>query len=329
MSPAPASRYAPPQLDQMLAPVALYPDPVLAAVLMAASYPLEVVQADRWLQDGGNAQLQGAQLAQAVESQPWDASVKSLVAFPQILAMMDSALDWTQQVGEAFATQQADVMDSVQRLRALAQSARTLVPSPEQTVEGGAPAIRIDPAAPDTVYVPVYDPGTAYGMWPYPDSPPDDVYPPGYAFGSVVVFVIVAPLWGWNHWNWGSHGLVVGGNAHSGRLLPPGPPRPWRFSPEHRHGVPFQGPAVRAVGQQRTAGHNPQDRSGRDVPAGPPVSGNVQVPAARAPALVPARPALEPRHAAAPPRLPSGVEPPVHAEPAPVRETHEHGSRGE
>jgi hypothetical protein len=310
----------------MLAPIALYPDPVLAAVLMAASYPLEVVQADRWLQEGGNAQLQGAQLAQAVQSQPWDASVKSLVAFPQILAMMDGALDWTQQVGEAFATQQAEVMDSVQRLRAMAQSARTLVPSPEQTVEGSAPAIQIEPAAPDMVYVPVYDPGVAYGTWPYPDAPPDDIVPPGYAFGSVVVFVIVAPLWGWNHWNWGGHGLLVGGTRHPGTLLPTGPPRPWRYSPEHRHGVPFQGPVVHTASALRTGGPGTRVRTEHALVVRPAPGGAVAMPAPRAPVAPPFRPP-EALHPGAPARPPVAAEPPAHAEPAPAREAHERAGR--
>ncbi len=328
-SAVPPTRYAAAQLDQMLAPIALYPDPVLAAVLMAASYPLEVVQADRWLQDGANAQLQGTQLAQAVQSQAWDASVKSLVAFPQILAMMDNALDWTQQLGDAFVAQQADVMDSVQRLRAMAQAARTLVPSPQQSVEGSPWAIDIEPAAPDSVSVPVYDPSVAYGPWPYADYPPDALYPPGYGYGSVIVFAIVAPLWGWNHWNWGGHGLLVGGgtSGHPGSLLPrSAAPRPWRFNPEHRRGVPFQDPVVRTAagapwgagalrGDDRSSGTLRATMAGRYVAA----------PRAAPPAAAP--PPLEPPRPLASPHLPTALAPPAHPEPEAVHEAREHRSR--
>ena len=110
--------YSPPQLDQLLAPIALYPDSLLAQILMASTYPLEVVEAARWVQDPNNARLRGDQLDAALQPQTWDPSVKSLVPFPQVLQMMDSKLDWTQALGNAFLAQQADVMDSVQRLRA-------------------------------------------------------------------------------------------------------------------------------------------------------------------------------------------------------------------
>ena len=128
----PAPTYAAPQLDQLLAPIALYPDPLLAQILMAATYPLEVVEAARWVQDPNNARLRGDQLDAALQPQDWDPSVKSLVPFPQILQMMNSKLDWTQALGNAFLAQQADVMDSVQRLRAQAQAAGTLQSSPDR-----------------------------------------------------------------------------------------------------------------------------------------------------------------------------------------------------
>src|SRR6266550_1776459 len=126
-----AGDYSAEQLDQMVAPIALYPDDLLGQILMAATYPLEVVQADRWLQDPSNASLRGSTLAQALQSLPWDASVKSLVAYPQILAWMDSALDWTEAAGDAFLAQQSDVMDSVQRLRTRARAAGTLSSTPQ------------------------------------------------------------------------------------------------------------------------------------------------------------------------------------------------------
>ena len=130
----PAAPVAPQELDAMLAPVALYPDPLIAQILMASTYPLEVVEADRWLQEPANTGLKGAQLMSALDQQPWDPSVKSLVPFPQILRMMDSNLDWTERLGNAFLADQAAVMDSVQRLRQRAEATGELMSSPQQTV---------------------------------------------------------------------------------------------------------------------------------------------------------------------------------------------------
>jgi uncharacterized protein DUF3300 len=241
VSPVPAL-YSSAQLDQMLAPIALYPDDVLGQVLMAASYPLEVVQADRWLQEPANAALHGEALAQALQSQPWDASVKSLVAFPQVLAVMDNNLEWTEELGEAFLAQQADVMDRIQQLRSRAMAARTLTSSPQQTVVNDGPDVEIAPSGPDSIYVPVYDPNLAYGDWPYPDYLPYYFDVPGYAMGGFMTFAIVAPLWGWNHWDWGHHQLNIGGGAGPapGVTRLPFHPGPWRHEPGHRGGVPFR-----------------------------------------------------------------------------------------
>ena len=127
-------RLGQPQLEQLLAPVALYPDDLLMQMLMAATYPLEVVQAQRWLQQGQNAQLRGDALAQALVAQPWDPAVKSLVPFPDVLKMMNDQLEWTQQVGDALLGQQEDVLNTVQVLRGRAQAAGTLQSGPQQTV---------------------------------------------------------------------------------------------------------------------------------------------------------------------------------------------------
>ena len=162
-------------LDTILAPIALYPDALLAQTLMAASYPLEVVEAARWSKDNPN--LKGDAALAAVKDKGWDVSVTSLVAFPQVLALMNSQLDWTQKIGDAMIAQQSDVAASIQRLRAQAQSAGTLKSTSQQTVtqqpaSTGAPAgtpaaIVIQPTNPDTVYVPAYNPSWAYGSWPY------------------------------------------------------------------------------------------------------------------------------------------------------------------
>lgn len=249
-APGPQSQpvYSSMQLDQMLAPIALYPDDLLGQILMASTYPLEIVQADRWLQNPTNASLRGMPLAQALQQEPWDASVKSLVAYPQILSVMDGNLDWTEQLGDAFLAQQADVMDSVQRLRGRAQAARTLVSTPQQTVANNDQAIEIAPAGPDAVYVPVYDPDVIYGDWPYPDYLPYYFDVPGYPIGSYIGFSIVVPFWGWNHWNWNQHGLnIVGGaGAATGGRFPPMRTGPWQHDPAHRGGVPYRDPVTRA-----------------------------------------------------------------------------------
>lgn len=217
------------QLDQMMAPIALYPDPLLAQMLMAATYPLEVVEAARWSKDNPNLKVEAA-LA-AVKDKGWDVSVTSLVAFPQVLAMMNSKLDWTQKIGDAMIAQQSDVAASIQRLRAQSQAAGMLKSTPQQTVtsqpaSAGAPAgtpaaIVIQPTNPDVVYVPTYDTNAVYGSWPYANNPPDDYPPPSYGwgwsgalvggFGFGVGFGIGGAFFG--GWSWGVAGAAVGAGA--------------------------------------------------------------------------------------------------------------------
>ncbi len=224
------------QLDALLAPIALYPDPLLVQVLMASTYPLEIVAASRWLKSGNNNSLTGDALAKALESENWDPSVKSLVPFPQVLDMMNQQLEWTQQLGYAVSTQQDDVMDSVQRLRVQAQQAGMLK-SNEQQVVSMAPAVDaqgeptsqqaiiIQPANPQVVFVPTYNPSVVFGTWPYPATPP--VYfppPPGYNFGNALLtglafatgVAVVGSLWGWAtpRWGWGGGWYGGGGNVN-------------------------------------------------------------------------------------------------------------------
>jgi hypothetical protein len=197
------------QLDQLLAPIALYPDALLAQILMAATYPLEVVKADRWLQDPAHAYLQGDQLAAALEAETWDPSVKSLVPFPRILRMMDGALDWMEQLGNAVVVQQGDVMDAIQRLRHQAAAAGTLWSNAQQQVTTERQGIVIEPANPAFIYPPVYSPAV-YGPWPYPDYPPLDISPDDYGVGFPlplgigfgVGFAVVQPLWRWCAFDW-------------------------------------------------------------------------------------------------------------------------------
>jgi hypothetical protein len=179
--------FTPEQLDQLLAPIALYPDALLSQTLMAATYPLEVVEAARWTQ--ANPNLKGDAAVQAVKSKDWDVSVKSLVAFPQTLSMMNNNLDWTQKLGDAMIGQQKDVADSIQRLRAKAAAAGNLKTTPQQKVTtqtaGSASAIVIEPANPEVIYVPYYNPTWAYGPWPYPAYPPV-YYPPPPNYGAAL-----------------------------------------------------------------------------------------------------------------------------------------------
>ena len=164
------------ELDQMLAPIALYPDSLLAQILMGATYPLEVVQADRWAK--ANRNLKGDQLNDALDQKNWDPSVKALVPFPQVLSMMSERLEWTQKLGDAFLDQQDEVMDTVQKLRARAQAAGNLRDTEQQRVIVQERVIEIEPVQPEVVYVPVYDPTVIYGPWWYPAFPPFFFPPP-------------------------------------------------------------------------------------------------------------------------------------------------------
>ena len=161
--------FKPEEIEQLVAPIALYPDSLVSQILMAPTYPLEVVQADRWAK--ANKTLKGEAITTALEAQNWDPSVKSLVNFPQVLAMMSEKLDMTMRLGDAFLAQQKDVLDAVQRLRAKAQAQGNLKTTKEQTVIVEQPAaqttvIKIEPANPQVVYVPTYNPTVVYGAWP-------------------------------------------------------------------------------------------------------------------------------------------------------------------
>ena len=167
------------ELDQMLAPIALYPDSLLSQILMASTYPIEVVQAARWSK--ANPNLNGDQAVKAVEQNNWDPSVKSLVAFPQVISMMDEKLDWMQRLGDAFLSQQQQVMDTVQDLRQKAQAAGNLQSNQNVRVAPQGQTIVIEQANPQVVYVPYYNPMVVYGPWWYPDYPPVYWGPwPGY-----------------------------------------------------------------------------------------------------------------------------------------------------
>jgi Protein of unknown function (DUF3300) len=218
----------PEELDQLVAPIALYPDPLLAEVLMASAYPLDIVQAERWLQSHKN--LKGDQLKAAIAKEDWDDSIKSLVATPEVLAMMSEKLDWTEKLGDAVVAQQPDVMDAIQRLRTKAQANDKLKSTKQQTVTvnevQGKQVIAIAPADPDTVYVPYYDPAVVYGAWPYPDYPPYYWPPPPY-IGYGLLATGLAFGAGWALGNWWSGGYWGGsinwsGGGNNINITPPG-----------------------------------------------------------------------------------------------------------
>ena len=163
------TQQTPEQLQQFVAPVALYPDSLVAQILTASTFPEQVVQADRWLQ--AHPDLKGDALAEAVDQQPWDPSVKALTAFPPVLGNMDKNLSWTSSLGDAYYNQPEDVMDAIQEMRQQAQEAGTLQTTPQETVAMQDSTIAIEPSNPDNVYVPAYNPWQAYGdpIDPWPD----------------------------------------------------------------------------------------------------------------------------------------------------------------
>src|SRR3984885_290862 len=201
----------PAQLQQLVAPIALYPDSLVAQVLAASTFPAQIVEADRYLQDNPN--LKGDALAQAVDQMSWDPSVKALTAFPSVLGNMDKNLSWTSSLGDAYYNQQQDVMDAVQVMRRKAQDAGNLKTTPHLKVTDQDSDIDIEPADPDVVYVPAYDPWLIYG---YPIVAWPGWYPyPGIWFGGPYLsFGIGFGIgwwggfgWGWGHWgfDWHNH----------------------------------------------------------------------------------------------------------------------------
>ena len=242
------------QLDQLVAPIALYPDPLLAQVLMASTYPLEVVQADRWAK--ANKSLKGDKLTAALEKQDWDASVKQLVSTPTVLAMMNDKLDWTQALGDAVLAQQADVMDAIQRLRAKAQANGKLETTKQQKVtvkqdQGSAPIIEIEPASPDVVYVPYYDPAVVYGDWPYPAYPPYYFPPPaGWVVGGAIAtgvawgaaYAIGREIWDDFDWRHGNIDIDIDRNVNidADRNF-----NKWEHNSYHRRGVAYNNADVK------------------------------------------------------------------------------------
>jgi len=285
-APAPASaaepvaqpqtqQYPPEELEALVAPIALYPDSLLSQVLMASTYPLEVVHAARWVKDHPN--LKGEAAVKAVQDQSWDVSVKSLVAFPQVLKPMSDKLDWTQRIGDAFLAQEKDVLAAVQRLRIRAQQAGHLNSNPQQKViveappAGGQPAppaqggravqapqtiVRIEPADPQVVYVPSYNPTVVYGGWSAPAYPPTywppyPAYYPGAALASGFAWGLgiaaAGAIFGGCNWNNGDVNINVNKATNIDRNFDRTKVEggKWQHDARHRQGVAYRDNATR------------------------------------------------------------------------------------
>src|SRR5581483_884052 len=287
----PAPLLTPDQLDNLVAPIALYPDPLLGQVLAASTYPLEVVELQQWMQQNPN--LRGADLMNAAKQQPWDPSVQALAAFPDVVALLNRDIQWTTDLGNAFLAQQNDVMAATQRMRVRAQENGKLASTPQQTVttetQDGQSAVVIEPADPQVIYVPVYNPEYIWGppIWGY--------YPPlwypaisfGFGFGPGIYVSAFFPSgggWGWGGWGpsggwgcgWFGGGLFVnnfffdhygfhnfyhggawaGGRYGAGRLS-------WAHDPFHREGVryPNRNVAARYDNSRFVAGRSARPRT--------------------------------------------------------------------
>ena len=238
-----ASSLKPEQFEALVAPIALYPDALLANMLAAATYPLEVVTAARWVKEHKN--LKGEQLKAEVDKQPWDDSVKALTSTPSVLDMMNDKLDWTKSLGDAVLAQQPDVMDAIQRLRAKAQANNKLTSTKEQKVTvqkvENRQVIVIEPTDPNTMYVPYYEPSVVYGTWPYADYPPYYFgYPSYIGAGVIAAGLAFGTAWGiarWgNYWgggcNWGKNNFFINRSNTINNIN-------WQHRPEHRQGVRY------------------------------------------------------------------------------------------
>jgi len=290
-----SNRFSTEQLEQLVAPIALYPDPLLTQVLMASTYPLEVVEAQRWL--GKNAKLKGDALEAALKDQDWDPSVKSLVAIPDVINRMGDNLDWTQDLGDAFLEQQNELMDTVQRMRAKALEAGNLKTTEQQVVtQQSDKIIVIQQASPEVVYVPTYSPTVVYGSWYYPRwYYPPMYYPPPPGYGLVTFglgMAVGGAIWGNTNWGWGNTDIDIDINRYnefnrntsinSDRLRVDqrgsGNRADWQHDPAHRKGVNYrdQSTAQRfgasggsnRVTRDQARGYSPASAGTRDLAGG-------------------------------------------------------------
>ncbi len=250
----PQQQFPPEQLDSLVAPIALYPDALLSQILVASTYPLEITEAAQWLDQNRN--LQGPQLVDAARQQNWDPSVQALVVFPDVIGRLASDIRWTTDLGNAFLAQQADVMRAVQNMRAQAWQAGKLRSNQQETVtrqmQGDQQAIEIQPANPEVVYVPQYNPAYVWGPPAYGYYPAWDYgFGVGFGFGPGIYIGSFFGGLGWGGWGWGpnwfgysiyqrpfffSHYGYGGHGFHGGGV--------WAHDPGHRHGVPYSNRAL-------------------------------------------------------------------------------------
>ena len=271
------------KLDSLLAPIALYPDELLAQALMASTYPLDVVAAARFVKE--NKGLKGDALDKAVLEKNWDPSVQSLTAYPQVLEMMNDKLEWTQELGDAFLADEKRVLQTVQSLRQKADAAGNLKSNEQQKVVKEQSTIIIEPAQPDVVYVPTYNPTVVYGSWwapmypPYYWPPPAYYYPPGgYLAAGLIGFGIGVAIannhWGWGNCNWGGGNVNVNVNrnntfinnnkefknkASSGK---------WNHNPAQRKGVAYGDARTRDQYRKSDPGATASRRDARGYDSG-------------------------------------------------------------
>ena len=237
---APASQQ---ELDRLLAPIALYPDALLAQVLMASTYPLEVVMAARWSK--ANPGVTGKALEDAMQKQTWDPSVKSLTAVPKVLERMSQNVEWMHKLGDAFLGDQKAVLETSQGLRRKAQEAGNLKTTPEQVVrtevQETKQVIIIEPATPQTVYVPTYDPAYVYGSWWWAGYPPYYMYPPGYYYGTGLAFAtgvfVGAAIWG--NCNWGGNNVHIEHHSYNNFNRTNVGNGDWKHNVDHRKNVGY------------------------------------------------------------------------------------------
>ncbi len=262
--PPPGQTLAPDQLNNLVAPIALYPDPLLSQILVASTYPLELVQASQWI--ARNSRLAGASITRAAQEQNWDPSIQALVVFPDLIKRLNEDITWTTNLGNAFLNQQVDVMDAVQRMRLAAQNSGRLESSSQETVsssvESGRTYIVIEPADPQIIYIPEYDPFYIWGApfyYPYPIWPHRH-YGPGVYFGygaGISLGLYFGGGWGgWGGWGWnpgwGGHRIIVNNNFihrynfNAGRVGSLSGRTDWAHDAAHRQGVPYSNGAVSA-----------------------------------------------------------------------------------
>ncbi len=258
----PAASFTPAQLDSLVAPIALYPDPLLSQILVASTYPLEIVQAGQWIEKHSN--LQGAELTQAAQGENWDPSVQALVVFPDVLKRLNQDITWTTRLGNAFLADQAAEMDAVQRMRVKAEASGKLASTDQEKVittnNNGQTVVEIQPANPNVIYVPVYNPDWIWGpseyypypYWDYPAAPPVGAW---WFWGpEITIGVGFGGFFGWGDWGWGprwrDHRVFVNDafvhryhfNEVPGHGI--GGPRAWAHEPAHRMGVAYPNRAI-------------------------------------------------------------------------------------